>query len=182
MKLSTSRKAYLVLLGLAVTAFLVDRLFLGGPAAAPQQARASVDAGRADRTAPAAQPQHPPARAASEADAQSLAHRLAALAGSEGFDPASVGDAFAPSKVWLSRPQAARAATQPSAAQRFPGAHRLTSVVLAGGRGWAIVDAKVVQIGQQLDGFTLVGLTHDRAVFQAGQDRVELKLHPETTP
>ena len=52
MKLSTSRKVYLALLGLAVMAFLVDRLFLGGPAAAPQQARASVDAARTDRAAP----------------------------------------------------------------------------------------------------------------------------------
>ena len=181
MKLTTSHKVYLAILGLALTAFLVDRLVLGGGsgrAAAP----ASVSG---EEAAPSGEQPLllPSTDAGASSDKPSLADRFQALAGTADLDPAEAKDAFAPSKIWLTGPKATRLVTmRPSPGEEFAGKHRLTSVFMAREGSWATVDGKVIQVGQELEGFRLISVTCDSAIFRSGQDRVELKLLADATP
>ncbi len=179
MKLSMARKVYLAILAAAAAALLADRLLVGYDET-PEQARASVGPSRPGAPAAAERPTSSPVGAAGPSGPASLADRLKKAAGEAGLDPDSAADAFAPSELWLAQPEEAQAGKNlPTPGEVFATGHRLSSVVLAGEGGWAIVNGKIVRLGERIDGFDLVELTRSSAVFQAGQERVELKLPAE---
>jgi hypothetical protein len=108
-----------------------------------------------------------------------ISKRLKALATGEDLDPARVREAFAPSDEWLavlSAPKVAVPLPQADLAAEFTRKHKLTSVLMAGSAGCAVVDGKIVTIGQELDGFRLAGLAPECAVFQAVQGPVSVTL------
>jgi hypothetical protein len=177
MKCPNSRKVCLAILALVVVGFLVDRLVLDSGATLPREAAASAK--------PAAvAPAPAPAAGAAEAVAgyPAVTDRLGAIAEARGLDPASVRDAFVPPEPWLSELTAPPPPPPPPVkaepARDFARGHRLTSVLLAGEGGSAVVDGRFLRLGQEIDGHKLVRLTADAAFFQSGDECVELKLRP----
>jgi hypothetical protein len=53
-------------------------------------------------------------------------------------------------------------------AEVFKAAHRLTAVLFTERGRHAVVDGKMIMPGQSIDGFTLISVTHDTAVFRSG--------------
>jgi len=179
MQLSKTQKIYLALGVIAVAAFVVDRVFLGSGSRGPAPARAA-----ADTPGPAAA-QPPPAPApplaVPRSDRPSLADRLDALAKDADVDVGRMRDAFVPPPSWIAVTKSPEPeVVEPSAAEKFAASHTLTAVLLAGKGGCAVVNGKVIQVGQEVDGFELVSLARECAVFQGGQERVELRLHLES--
>jgi len=187
MKLSRSRIIVLVLLAAAAAALAVDRLVLAPSASGPKQAVASPAAASASPSV-----KQPVADGLVEASIGAAGSRLAdrLQTASEQFelDPAGMRDGFRPVDAWLAdlappAPPAEDAQPAlpagPSPADLFASRHTLTSVMLSRRGGSAVVDGKVVRLNQALDGFTLVRLTRDAAVFEADDERVELRLHQQ---
>lgn len=179
MALSNAHKVLFAVLALAVLALLIDWLFLGGDATHPSAASASVGAPPAETAVPPAPPPEPTAVADAKPDADGplLADRLRTAARTLGLDPTNTREAFAPSEDWLPELRLP-GPPQRDPAEDFARQHRLTSVILIGTGGSAVVDGRAVRVGQELDGFRLVRLTSAGAVFQAGDSQVELRLRP----
>ena len=177
MKLTKSQKVYVAVLAAAVAAFLVDRVFLGGPvdeASAAEPGSAAVEA-PALNAAPAEAPSGP-----------SIAARLAELQHTHAVDPRHMREAFLPSAAWSRRlrppasPSNSQRPTTPtnttSRIDQFVASHRLKSILHLDDGGVALVDDKVVPIGGTLDGFKLLELTEDAAIFDLQGQRAELRL------
>jgi len=186
MRLSAKHAVYAGLLGLAAAALVVDRLWLTGGAAVPSQAQASIRP--PDRTLPAvvsaasAAGEPVPAAPLPRAPA-SLADRLKALAASRAVDPGSTMDAFLLPESWIVRSQPTKPLAPPAppaeSIRRFEDGHAVTSVFFSEQGGAAIVNGKLMKVGNEIDGFKLVRVTAAGAVFASGGEEVELKL-PKT--
>lgn len=187
MSLSRQHYAYVGMLVLAVAAFLADRLLLGAGTPGPNPAAAST------RTAPESQEAGSRPQAAGTAAGpfpQPAAcrpqppwvERLAALAKARGADPAASRDAFALQEPWRSQlkkpaPEALPEPPPPSAPPAvFADKHKLTAVMMTGKGGSAIVDGRMLRMGQEIGGYKLIGLKPGRAVFQAGDGGEEVEL------
>jgi hypothetical protein len=182
MTLSRKHKLLFAVLGVAVAALLVDWLFLRDETTGPSQAQASVNAPAVvPEAAPPDPVPEPPAAAAATPDTEQppLADRLRKVAETLGLDPTDMRDAFVPPEDWLSELKPPEAvAPQRDLAGEFAQEHRLTSVILIGTGGSAVVDGRAIRVGQELDGFRLTRLTPGGAVFQSGDSQVELRLRP----
>jgi hypothetical protein len=182
MKLSKTKMVWLGALGLAVAALLLDRLAMG-PGAMPKSASAEA--------VPSAVPAHKsadaavPAAHATPAASLRLADRLKALATAD-LDPIHARDAFATPESWLAQPKPveAPAAVAPTAdpAEKFVREHKLTSVLLASDGGVAIVNGKVLRVGQEVDRFTLLRLEPGCAFFHSCDEGVDVQLRTQSEP
>jgi hypothetical protein len=186
----------------SVIGFVVDKLLLDS--GAPEAARAAVSASRpqlpavpAAKSVSAAVPVAAAPVSAAPAAAKaagaplvfaagptpvSLADRLKSLALAD-REPTSIREAFAPSSAWLAALEDAKPAppAEPTAAAAdstadFTRQHKLTSVLRRGNAGSAIVDGKFIEIGEQVDGYRLIGLTADSAVFRSPRQAKEVML------
>jgi hypothetical protein len=201
--LTKKQISLIAVLGTSVIGFVVDKLLLDS--GAPEAARAAVSASRpqlpaapAAKSVSAAAPvaaapvSAAPATAkaagaplvfASGATPVSLADRLKSLALAD-REPTSIREAFAPSSAWLAALEDAKPAppAEPAAAPAadstadFTRQHKLTSVLRRGNAGSAIVDGKFIEIGEQVDGYRLIGLTAESAVFRSPRQAKEVKL------
>ena len=189
-KYSRRQYACVAVLVVAVAALLADRLLLGSGTTGPNPATASTHAAVAG-PAPAAPAVQVPAakQTVTSPERPSLGERLAALAKARGVDPAASRDAFALQELWLSqlkkpapeaRPESRPESPPPSAPPAvFASKHKLTAVMMTGQGGSAIVDGKMLRMGQEVGGHKLIGLkASGRAVFQAcdGGEEVELSI------
>jgi hypothetical protein len=184
MKLSKSKLISLAALGLAVAALLVDRLALGPDGAPPKSAEAATAARPAATSTPSATPASAAAPAAPGAAPVRLADRLKALAAAPNLDPLHARDAFMPPESWLAQsraPETAASAPAADPAEKFIREHKLTSVLMAGDGGIAMVNSKALRVGQEVDGFKLVRLEPGSAVFRGGDD-AEVKLKTVVEP
>ena len=179
MKLTKSRKICLVLLILAIVGFLMDRLFSGSDTPTPRRAHARPTASRAGQTAQAP----PPASAVvfQLSAWPELAGRLNTLVTEADAESVSFRDVFAPTLAWQSR-VAPEPVSSPVASDRFALEHRLRSVTLGDNGGTAIINEKVVRIGQTCCGYRLVSLTEKSAVFEKEGQQVRLDLLPTESP
>jgi hypothetical protein len=195
--LTKKQISMIAVLGMSVIGFLVDKVLLDS--ASPETAGAAAPAPRPPSTAvPPAEPAPAAARVASDrapaagpaklagapqlpahgAAHTPLAERLEALTLPDG-EPTDIREAFVPSAAWLAsfeeaKPSGAR--EPPDSTADFARRHKLTSVLRRGNVGSAIVDGKVVEIGEQLDGYRLTGLTADSAVFRSPRHPKEVRL------
>jgi len=178
MKLNRSRIIVLALLAVAAVALLVDRLLLAPSATGPKQALG------ASGTTPATTGVQESASAIDGDARPRFADRLRATAEQCELDPAGMRDGFTPAEAWLKELVAAPPPAEsdpappagPSPGDLFAQQHTLTSVIMTRSGGSAVVDGKVVPLKQTVDGFTLVRLTRDAAVFEAAGEQVELRL------
>lgn len=110
----------------------------------------------------------------------SMALSMPALAGRAELQ----NDLFA--RPVLSPPESPRAATpaEPVAAATASADTRwnpaLRAIVLAGTRSMVLVDRSVVELGGKIDGYELIRVDDDKAVFTRGHQRVELTLGRRT--
>jgi hypothetical protein len=197
MNMSARKSALIASLVLAAGGFLVDRLYLNGEPAGPARAQAS---GRAPAAAAAVpQTSATPASTATQAGplqhvaeieaalyptGRSLTERLKALAAAGKIDPADVKDAFTPAAAWIEVPKAADQAppaapppaVAPEVVRRFEDDHVVTSVLMTGQGGAAVVNGKLVRVGREIDGYRLSRVTASGAVFESGEQEVVITI------
>ena len=203
-----SQKVAGAVLGLAVVAFCVDRFVLSPPggeqpaeAAAQFVVKTSATSGSSSSDKPAAIPPATPANAnaaavTSATNAMTLASRLQAMGETRRLAYEPSGDAFRPSDAWViaSQPKpAASAATAKRAPARavpkvdhaalFLRRHKLSAVMAKQDRGgMAIVDGKMLALGQTFDGFKLTHVGTADATFTGKGTRVTLKVPGQDVP
>jgi len=173
MKLSKQRKATIAVLALALLAFAVDKVFLGAEGAGPRRAAGATPG------LPAGAAHAAPADGATLAGiptGPSLADRLRDVAVSRDLKTDAVRDAFAPAQSWMPKPTTRPATTRPARQRPAFGKTHTLMALMAGPNGSAIVDGECLRIGDKLDGYTLVSVTRQAAVFQCGGRQVRLGL------
>ena len=183
MKLTSRQKVLLIVFGVAVAAFVVDRVYPGLGAGRPKEAEASVgmDIGAILPESAAAFPED----AILEVPPNGwsvLAGRLETAASTHQLSLDNVRDAFHPALSWVGKPQEKKKAQKQLApsnenrVQEFLKNHRLQAVVVADGGGGAIINGRYLTIGQEIGGFTLVSVNKSSVALMRGRLRVVLRL------
>jgi hypothetical protein len=86
-------------------------------------------------------------------------------------------DVFAVGPAWLAQAeQGAKVDPLAASIEKFRQSHRLTGVLSSSGREHAMVDNQIVAVGQSVDGFKLVSVSHRSATFESGEARVVLNM------
>ncbi len=174
-KLTTQQKACIAILAIALVALLVDRVFLGG-ASGPQSAEAQLTSPRSLNTL---LPKPLQAVVDERAGRPPLIEKLQDLTKSQNLSLAEMSEAFRLSDEWRAEVGSVSVRLQGRSltpAQRFVRTHQLEVVMVGGARSRAVVNNKPLQLNQQIDGFTLVSVTHNSAVFVCENQRVELLM------
>ncbi len=187
MKWTRERKVYAAVLALAGGALGVDQVMLSGEAAGPAIASARVPGPPAAAARPTA------GAAAATFDVKqfdfkavslnrdnSLAFRLDSLAEAQQLALADVTNPFEPSAQWMPSRSVVQATTGSAPQAEHPLTKRRLLAVMTNGRGgMAMIDGqpRPVQVGDALDGMTLVSLTSMSATFRdEGGQEIVLKL------
>ena len=177
MMFTRRRKIYAGILAVAVAALLVDRLVIGpGTPASARAAETRPDVAGYRDSQPPDDPM--PAIPVGPDVPNGIAESLAALAKTEPIDLGNVRDAFRAPPAWMAqlRPQAEIAVVATTPADAFRRKHKLWGIKLDERGDQVIVDGDCLEIGEQLDGFTLKVVGKGRAVFANGDTLVELVL------
>jgi hypothetical protein len=182
MALTKERKVYLGLLAAGLAALTVDRL-TGGPekARAYDESAYVVPRAGGPAVAPAKSPQ-----SSEWTGGGALATRLQELTDRDPGREGSGGrDLFRVPTAWATAPANPSPTTAPVAnpagsPAEFEKAHRLTAVILSERQSHAIIDGRMIKPGQTLDGFTLLTVTQDAAIFRSRLGTAVLK--PEIKP
>lgn len=184
------RKAYVAVLVLAVVAFVCDRMLFDPsttePAAATAALRQRQNQGVKKKPASAASAQAGPDAMAPRTDAaETISFNTRIIEACRRVDveggDAECSDAMRPSAVWIAREQesqesqAAKTPPEQTALESLQSRYALTAVV-SGASGMAILGDRCVRVGQSIDGCTLVEVQGDRAIFEVGEHRIELKV------
>jgi hypothetical protein len=177
MKLTKSKIAMLALLGVAVVGLLVDRVFLTSSTTAPQAANAS----NREPALPVPLTVVTPTMSVSSTSTAHIAARLRHAGEKTSMDPAALKDAFVPAESWLAKPEQGTPValtTTPvvDSGDRFVRDHKLTSVLIDAGGGIAVVNGKVLRVGQEIDGYRLVRLAPGTAEFESGPGGSRIQL------
>jgi hypothetical protein len=129
--------------------------------------------------APAAQATAP--SSATQTSQASVAHRLRQAA--QAMPDAPMRDVFALGPTWRGQaPFDPKLDPTGLAAEQFRRSHKLTGVVQGSGRPTAQIDNQIVAIGQSVDGFKLVSVSHRSATFEAGATRIVLNMGKASEP
>ena len=165
MKVTKEQKIFIGLLVVGLVALGVDRFML-----TPSSAEASEDASTLLVAKPqAAKPTPPPnAKSAVAATANPVAQKLLALSESLHIANTPVKDTFATPVAWTDKPGTV------AGGKRFDQAHSLSGVMVSGRHPAAMIDGKLVSVGQTIDGYKLVAVAQGTAVFQFGDTTVTL--------
>ena len=188
MQLTKQQKIVGAFLVVAVAALVTDRFVIGHD----DDDSAVVATARTQRT-PAPAGRRPVARQAKpavapQADADLMSGNVAALAdrlelvrASNSFNLDAVCDAFRPPAGMVGARKVETVDELQTAAKRFVERHKLGAVIRkqAGG-GVAVIEDKMLSVGQSLDGFVLVAVKDRSAVLRRGNQRVELRLQDDT--
>jgi hypothetical protein len=172
MKMTRERKIYLAMLVTGLAALVLDRLTAG-----PQNARAQDDPSsfvveRTDKSLSSGAPtvtggaEHTAIGPDLSVRLRSLGERFAV--DSQYRDPFRAPSSWAPRSAAVPLPATVPVSDPASPAGEFERSHRLTAVLLSDRQRNAVVDGKMIKPGQAIDGFTLISVTHDTAVFRAG--------------
>ena len=189
MKMTRERKIYGAMLCLGVAALAADKLFFA-PTEAPAQSAANLLITN--------HPQHPaviahnkpvvmpqieaPSKEPPLVGLKALADRMRAMAEVERLDLKDARDAFRPPVEWVGNIAAGTQAAQSSvvggsdAIKTFQERHHLIAVLKSSKGGMAILDGKSVRPGQSVDGFKLVRVGENSAVFESSGKTVEMQL------
>jgi hypothetical protein len=194
MKLTRERKVYLAVLSAAGAIWGIDRVVLSG---GPQGAHAGVVqqtvAPQVDRVASAADDaatrsiakSPAPARAADRTAQPTLASRLKELS-----QRVAEGDGLNASSGLFEEPEWAKPAVSekakavdPAATEaEFRDSHELTAVLTVAGKPMAIINGRLLQIGETLGGYRLAEIQRDAVLLERGQARVRLPLGRDGQP
>ncbi|MBX9737156.1 MAG: hypothetical protein K2X32_09545, partial [Phycisphaerales bacterium] len=194
MKLTRERKVYVAVLSAAGAIWGIDRVVLsGGPqnahagvvhqTVAPKVDRAAIVADDAATRSSARAPA--PARAADRTAQPTLASRLKELS-----QRVAEGDRLNASSGLFEEPAWAKPAVidkakavDPAATEaEFRDSHELTAVLTVAGKPMAIINGRLLQIGETLGGYRLAEIQRDAVLLERGQASVRLALGREGQP
>jgi hypothetical protein len=169
MNLTKRQKMLSAVFVLGLAGLVVDRTLLR-PQGGPQAAAAGSSA-----ETPGSTPAERPPRAESAPARAPLAERLNNLLPGRETGPNDVRDPFSLPDTW-SETDAGDGARAPDAARGFSRRHQLKAVVMQDGEACAQVDDNPLVPGQWLDGFKLISVNQQSAVFERDGKRVVLDL------
>jgi hypothetical protein len=171
MKLTKERKVYVAVLGLGLLVLAVDRVALSPAGATAAELTESY--ALPERSVATGIPTVPETSIAPSG--RGLAHRLRTDV-ADWRD--SVGNAFKPSEQWLPPVKVEEQNTRPRTdGEAFVAAHTLKGLTghRTSGAG-ALVSGKFLQIGDAINGWVLIEVRTDGAVFEKDGERAELLL------
>jgi len=88
-------------------------------------------------------------------------------------------DMFQVPLSWAGPPKSAQQTAAPTP-PRFDETHRLTGLILAGERTGALIDGMLIKVGQSIDGYRLVSVANNTAVFESAGERAVLRVEKNT--
>lgn len=174
MKVTKQRKIILVLLGIGVCALAGDRL-----TARSENVPSAANSSSLAVQTPAITTSAPVLPALTPATATPLSDRIHSAVARMPRGTA-LRDMFRVAPAWGSahgnpaRPEGAWGLTS------FQQSHRMTALMVDGRRSSVIVDGNPVTLGQSIDGYRLVTVTQDMAVFESAGGRAILRIEEGT--
>jgi hypothetical protein len=176
MKLSMKQIIYGSLLAAAGVAWAIDAAFFGPPAAAhaaPPAPDSSTNAAAKPNAGEVAVGDGPEHLLTTRLQNWAVEHSTTLGEMSDVFQPPV---AIKPVTVVVARPQ-----TQPAEdpAVVFNRQHRLIAIVLDSGGGYALIDGRILRVGQAIGEEKLIGLSRGRARFISGDRMFEVPLTPD---
>lgn len=173
MKLTKQQKISLAIFAVAIAALVVDRAFLGGE---------SVPAGASASSSPPPDVNTPPTPAPTDVNTPSSTIRLnqsiEALWRERELDLNQPREVFALPEAWLNDilPKEPEKEPEPEkdAVTIFLANHQLQAVLISGLTRCVTINGHVLELGDELDGFTLIAIEEDSATFEDGDRQVTL--------
>jgi hypothetical protein len=168
MSLTKRQKTLLAVFLIGLVGLAVDRTILrpqGGPQAASAGTTAATSSTPAPSDTPTAEQVPPP----------TVAERLNKLAAGQKTGAEELRDPFVLPSSW-SDPAGGTGTRTPDPVRLFLQRHRLQAVVMQNGEYGALIDDVLLVPGQSLDGFQLVSVASDAAVFERQGQRAVLNL------
>jgi hypothetical protein len=169
MVLEKRQKVFIAVFFLGLIALVVDRVCLR-PEGGPKHASASafeqygVPVSTADPV-----PEPPGTRN------PTVAERLDRLWSDQDVNEGSMRDPFSLTGSWQVSPPV-DAPPAPDEAAVFAETHPLVAVVMAGQQSYVLINDRVLPLGEQIDGFTLVSVGAKSAVFERQGKQIVLEL------
>ena len=170
MKLTKQRKIYIFAVSLTGVWLVTDRVISSQPAIGPARASANLIVPE-DAAAEQAE-LAPPASVAAGVSMAQLLDRIPDRTDRSG----PLRDVFKPPASWLHQPKPTleQVPQQEEVMEDFADQHRLEAVVPT--QQLAMVDGRILKVGQKLAGFTLVAVEARSTVFQKENVRVRLSM------
>ena len=166
--MTARRKAFIALLGIGVIALAADHLIprSENPADEPEPEVAVAQAPAAHKP-----PQAPPTPAN-----PSLSRRIGrAVERSPG--EIETRDIFVVPVAWIGPQKAEQVLAAPAPrTPRFDETHRLTALILNGDRSGALIDGMMIKVGQSIDGYRLMSVANNVAVFESANERAFVRV------
>jgi len=164
----------IAVLGIAVGGWFVDRVLIGYDLTSPNEAAAQYIG---ESTLEPAMPEVRTTANKGQPVAQLIADRLRAVSDDAGPTPIPIRNAFHPVASWSDQPEPTRFIESTVDVKAFAQAHRLEAILVIDGRNYAILDGQeVMSVGQSLDGFELMSMDEQSAVFSLSGVQIELTL------
>jgi hypothetical protein len=174
MKLNKKHTVYFAIGALGIGFLAFDRVITPGQEA--EAASIVPDAGATvPATAPATAP-HPvvsavaPGATADKVDEQ-VADHLETVAAEHHFNLATTREAFTVAAGWGTT---RTSGVVDNSSLAFASRHRLLSVVVSGHSAGAMIDGRLLRVGDDLDGMKLTAVSKQGAMFSSGGRQVEL--------
>jgi len=176
MKWNNQRKIASGLLGLAIIAFVGDRL-LSGDQESPESLIIAANSSNG-ATGDVRRDTAPSNRSASALPMAMLADRMEEICLAEGLVPGTAHDVFRPPASWFPAPAVTPADTTVRAgrAADFRQKYKLTAVMRGSSGGLAVIQGETVRLGQTIGGLKLIAIKDRSAVLSDGVEDVELEL------
>jgi hypothetical protein len=178
MQLNKQRKILLAVLGVALLVFAADWFLAGSSNTGPSVASAEVSAIVAPGSAApvAEEPDQGPA-----ALTVSVAQQIETFRQRPQLTAVRMADSFEPSAAWIASNQALTQDADEELPQQiaaaFARAHTLSAVMTGTQSSYAVIDGKIVRVGEDLDGFELLLIDDQSVTMSSGKVRVVLRLH-----
>jgi len=179
MKLTKGQKTTAGVLAVCLLALGVDQAFLG-----PQQSNASAVI--ADLNTPTASNDQLATDDTESIEPADLmipesvaASNLQVIEMVMFLDPENIKDAFRKPQTWmLSTPDETKTYIQRMNPEEFKKQYNLDATMVADSGSYAIVDGKLLRIGEVIDGWRLISVAERSAIFESHDVEVELDLGP----
>ena len=178
MTLSKKQIIYGSVLAVAGIAWVIDAAFFGPPPAA-HAANVASDGAAATGTK-----QGPAEALIVDGPEHLLTTRLQKWAIDHSTPLSEMSDVFQPPAVTKPVVEKLLSRIQPAEdpALAFNRRHRLLAIVLDGTGGYALIDGRVLRVGQAIDDAKLIGLTRRQARFSAAGRLFDVALTPDVPP
>ena len=166
--MTARRKAFIALLGIGLVALAADQLIPRSENSAdePEPQLAVAQAPAAQKT-----PQAAPAPA-NPALSQRIARALERSTGQE-----QTRDIFLVPLAWIGPQKVEQVVAAPAPrTPRFDETHRLTALILNGDRSGALIDGMMVKVGESIDGYRLMSVANNVAVFESANERAFVRV------